>query len=175
MTLEITSTLNKIFSIFCLVGLLSVATACSDKKEHSVVGMWVLTTRTVDIPFDGNQDGVAHINLLKEIDCNKEETLTFEANGTVSSGNEFSNVLHYFKEDGTNIYKINSDCNTEGIISFASEYRINEEDTIMISNRVYVLKENTLTTTYKDAVEIYNEDATEVIETKDLKLIYSRP
>lgn len=148
--------------------------SCSDKSEHVVIGDWLLTTRTIDLPFDVNQDGVSNTNLVAEIDCNKTETLTFDNNGTVSSGNEFSNLLRYYKENDTNVYRIISDCNTEGIISFASEFKVTDERTIKISDRVYVLSGNTLTTVYENSVKIYNEDFTEVIETKDLKLIYTK-
>lgn len=167
-------TLKKIALAFLLIVLLSFTISCSDKSEHDVVGVWLLTTRTIDIPFDVNQDDISNTNLVAEIECNKTETLTFENNGMVSSGNEFSNPLKYYKEDDTNVYRIISDCNTEGIISFASEFEITEENTIKISDRVYTLNGDALTTVYKDAVEIYNEDFTEVLETKDLTLIYSR-
>ncbi|WP_178984017.1 hypothetical protein [Winogradskyella helgolandensis] len=166
--------MNKVFSVCFLIGLLGLTTSCSDKNEHGVVGTWLLTTRTVNIPFDVNQDGVSNTNLIAEINCNERETLTFEINGTVSSGNEFSNVLRYFKEENTDVYKVNSDCNREGIISFASEYSTPEENTIKVSARVYVLNGDTLTTVYKNAVDIYNEDFTEVIETKDLTLVYTK-
>ena len=148
--------------------------SCSDKSEHDVIGVWLLTTRTIDLPFDVNLDGVSNTNLIAEIDCNKTETLTFDNNGTVSSGNEFSNPLKYYIENDTNVYRIISDCNTEGIISFASEFEIAEERIIKISDRVYVLSGDTLTTVYENSVKIYNEDFTEVIETKDLKLTYTK-
>ncbi|WP_152487267.1 hypothetical protein [Winogradskyella psychrotolerans] len=166
--------MKKTALVSLLIVLLGSTMSCSDKSEHDVIGIWLLTTRTSDLPFDVNQDGVFNTNLVSEIDCNKTETLTFETNGTVSSGNEFSNPLKYYKEEATNVYRINSDCNTEGIISFASEFEITEEDTIKISDRVYVLSGNTLTTVYENSVNIYNEDFTEVIETKDLKLIYTK-
>ncbi|MBF8149333.1 hypothetical protein ITJ86_05460 [Winogradskyella sp. F6397] len=166
--------MNKILAVCFLICIIGMTTSCSDESEHDIVGVWLLTTRTVDIPFDVNQDGESNTNLTKEIDCNKEETLTFKNNGSVFSGNEFSNPLQYYKEDTTNVYRINSDCNTEGIISFASEYNITDEDTIKISDRVYVLQQNTLTTVYKNAVDIYNEDFTEVLETKDLTLVYTK-
>ncbi|WP_179334489.1 hypothetical protein [Winogradskyella costae] len=166
--------MKKIASAFLLIVLLSSAVSCSDNNEHHVIGVWLLTTRTIDLPFDVNKDGVSNENLIKELDCNTKETLTFENNGTVFSGNEFSNPLKYYKEEGTNEYKIISDCNTEGIISFASEFQIIEETTIKISNRDYVLSGDTLTTIYKNSVKIYTEDFSEVIETKDLKLIYTK-
>ncbi|MBU2929707.1 hypothetical protein [Winogradskyella psychrotolerans] len=166
--------MNKIVSVCFLIGLLGLTTSCSDKNEHGVVGTWLLATRTVDIPFDVNKDGVFNTNLIAEIDCNERETLTFETNGTVSSGNEFSNVLRYFKDDSTNVYSINVDCNKEGIISFASEYSIIEENTIKVSNRIYVLKSDTLTTVYKNAIDIYNEDFTDIIETRDLTQVYTK-
>ena len=148
--------------------------SCSDKSEHDVIGVWLLTTRTIDLPFDVNQDGVSNTNLIAEIDCNKTETLTFDNNGTVSSGNEFSNPLKYYKENDTNVHRIISDCNTEGVISFASEFETIEKSTIKISDRVYELSGNTLTTVFENSVKIYNEDFTEVIETKDLKLIFTK-
>ncbi|WP_458625901.1 hypothetical protein [Winogradskyella sp. PC D3.3] len=162
-------------SIACsLIGLLGFITSCSDRNDHQITGVWLLTTRTIDIPFDVNEDGIAHTNLLDEIDCNERETLSFDTNGMITSGNEFSNTLRFYKEVNTGRYKLNSDCNREGIISFASTYDIIEENTFKISNRVYVLSDNTLTTVYKDAVDIYNDDFSEVLETKDLKLIYTK-
>ncbi|WP_139181030.1 hypothetical protein [Winogradskyella thalassocola] len=166
--------MKKIVLASLLIVLLGSMMSCSDKSEHDVIGVWLLTTRTIDLPFDVNQDGVSNTNLVAEIDCNKTETLTFENNGTVSSGNEFSNPLKYYKEEGTNVYRIISDCNTEGIISFASEFEITEESTIKIYDRVYVISGDTLTTIYENSIKIYNEDFTEVIETKDLKLIYTK-
>jgi len=161
----------KAFFILCLA---IAMIACTKSDKSKAVGVWQLTTRTTDIPFDVNNDGVFSTNLVDEIDCNDIETLTFEENGTVFSGNEASVIMKYFKTADTNSYGLNIDCNKEGIISFASSYNEIDEDTIQVSGRNYVIDNNTMTTIFKDAVKVYNEDFTEIIETRDLKLVYKK-
>ncbi|WP_179339597.1 hypothetical protein [Winogradskyella ludwigii] len=166
---------NKNLTItYLLLCLLVFTTSCSESAEYDIVGVWGLTTRTADIPFDVNEDGVFNTNLIQEINCNTLETLTFESNGTVFSGNEFSTSVTYFKDEVTNTYWIDVDCDKDGIISFASEYNVIEDNKIKISQRNYTLNSDTLTTVYENAVKIYNSDLTEIIETKNLTLIYTK-
>ncbi|MFD1014519.1 hypothetical protein [Winogradskyella rapida] len=161
----------KAFLILCLVG---VTTACSDNDKSKVIGVWELTTRTIAIPFDVNEDGVANTNLVEEIDCNSLETLTFEENGSVYSGNEASVLMQFYKHDEDDTYGLQVDCNKESLISFASSYDEVNANTVQISGRNYEIQGDTMTVVFEDAITIYNEDFSEALETKDLTLIYTK-
>jgi len=164
---------NIINAIFILC--LAVATSsCTESDKSKVIGVWKLKTRTTDIPFDVNNDGSFSTNLVDEIDCNEIETLTFEENGTVFSGNEASVILKYFKTADSNTYGLNVECNKDGVISFASSYNEIDENTIQVSGRDYVISNNEMTVVFEGAVKIYNEDFSEIIETRDLTLVYTK-
>ncbi|WP_179352504.1 hypothetical protein [Winogradskyella vidalii] len=155
--------------LFCF--LLSCSNDDSDSK---IVGTWQLTTRTVGVTFDVNNDNTYNDNLLEVVDCNDSEILTFSADGTVSSGNEFPKDIIYFKYNNSDYYGLQVECNQDGLISFASEYKEVAADTIMILNQNYYIDADTLTTVYDNAITIYSEDLTSVIETRDLTLIYTK-
>ena len=157
--------------LICLLGL---SMSCSEKKDSQIIGVWKLTTRTINIPFDVNNDGLYNNNLIEEVECNPIETLTFDNNGTVYSGNELSSELTFFKQTNPVTYGINVTCDESAIISFASEFNIISTDTIQISARNYIVNDTTLATIFENAVEIFNKDFTEILETRDLTLIYSK-
>lgn len=158
-----------------LICLMGVVMSCSSNDEDSKIeGTWQLTTRTTGISFDVDNDTNYSENLVEEIDCNDSETLTFKADGTVSSGSEYATKIVYFKYRDSDNYGIQVECNEDGMISFASVYDKIDADTVVISGRNYHLNAKTLTTVFENEIAIYNEDFTEVIETRDLKLIYTK-
>lgn len=147
--------------------------SCSkDTNVSHIVGTWQLSTRTIGASFDVNQDNIYRTNLIKEANCNDIETLTFTEEGTVFSGNEYVSDIIYFKYDDSDNYGINVECDKNRIISFASEYEDLNEASVLILDKVYRIEDHTLTTIFEDAITIYNEDLTTVIETRDLKLVY---
>jgi hypothetical protein len=73
------------------------------------------------------------------------------------------------------MYRVNVECNEEGTISFATTFR-QSTDTMVSYNDIEstIIDNNQLISVYKDAVNIYNEDMTEVIATKDLTLVHTK-
>jgi len=64
-------------------------------------------------------------------------------------------------------------CDTEGVISLATEYSVNnvaltigENEARIDNNKIFIV--------FEDRLKIYNEDLTEVLDTKDLTLVYSK-
>ena len=80
--------MKKIFlNLFILSGLL-LATACSSDSDDNdnnaeLEGTWRLTAWNVGESYDLNNDGTSSSNLLDEIDCYNNETISF-ANGVAT-------------------------------------------------------------------------------------------
>lgn len=150
--------------------------SCSkdDSNEVTVIGTWELTTWTVNIPVDLNNDTVKSTNLLDESVCENNELLIFETNGTVLSNNTFNpSVVISQLNSNRDVYLFDVQCDLDGSIGLAGTFSQNENN-IMLFNTTAVIVGNQLTVTFQDAVDIYNEDLTEILSSKDLILIYAR-
>lgn len=153
-----------------------VSFACSNESYDSttVEGMWKLTAYNVDNGFDINNDGIKSINILDEIDCANNEFLTFEPNGVISSNLTFNPDIRIVLLDGTtDEYVFNVTCDNEGVIGFAANYTQNGE-TITYNNKNVSIIDNQLYVVFKNAVKIYNEGFIEVVDTKDLTMVYTK-
>lgn len=161
-----------------LILLFSISiTSCSTDDENiasSVVGIWELTELNASLSLDLNNDTVSSTNLLEEITCNNNEILNFEANGVVTSNNTFNSKIEFYQIEGAELeYSANIECASEGSIGFASSY-IETGNTVEFNGSVSELIGNQIIRTFEDAVKIYNEDFTAVIETRDLRLVYTK-
>ena len=160
-----------------VVFFISVLTwSCTNElyESASVEGVWELTAYNVESEFDINADGLKSTNLLNEIECANNETLTFDSNGTVSSNgtfNPFSQIA--LLDAGTMAYTFNVECDTEGVIGFAAGYTQNGE-TITYNNHNAIIKNHQLYVVFIDAIEIFSKDYKEVVEKQDLTLVYTR-
>lgn len=169
----------KIFSVaLSIITILFLFTSCADNDDNpsKLVGTWELTSWSINIPFDVNVDTVESLNLLEEISCANNETLVFKTDGTLYSNDSFNhNIKITLLNETTNMYRVNVECNEEGTISFATTFR-QSTDTMVSYNDIEstIIDNNQLISVYKDAVNIYNEDMTEVIATKDLTLVHTK-
>jgi hypothetical protein len=142
--------------------------------DSSVVGSWQLTTWSVFIPIDLNNDAITNNNLLNEATCDNNETLIFESNGTVSSNSTYNPQVYISLVNGTtDNYSFDVDCDTEGAIGLAGTYTQNN-NSITLFNTTAVINGNQLTVVYENAIDIYNEGFTEIMDTKDLTLVYTK-
>lgn len=152
-------------------------TSCSsddmqNQNNSNLQGIWKLAAWNVEDGFDMNNDGVINTNLLNEIDCSQNETLLFEANGVVSLNTTFNpDIEIVLLNDTANDYRFNIECDTEGIISLATSYTVNGS-AISIGESNAQFDGNQISMVFENSLEIYNEDSTEVIATKDLTLVY---
>jgi hypothetical protein len=159
--------------------LLVCFTSCStddtqDSNDSPIVGVWELTAWNVEEAFDFNNDGTANTNLLNEINCSRNETLFFENNGVVSLNTTFNPDLNIsLLNNETNTYNFDVTCDTEGVVSLATEYTI-ENSMITIGESVAEIEGGQMFLVFEDRIKIYNEDFTEVFDTKDLTLVYSK-
>ncbi len=150
--------------------------ACSsdDSNLTSIEGIWKLVAYNVGEGFDINNDGIKSINLLEEIGCTNNEELLFESTGVVYTNASFNpGIKIYIVNEETNAYAFNIVCDTEGVISFASNY-IQKENTIAFNNHNAVISNNQLYIVFQDAIGIYNSDFTKVLRRVDLTLVYSK-
>ena len=164
-------TLRLLFFSFCFIICLS----CSkDNVENPVIGNWELTTWTVDIPFDLDNDMASSTNFLDKTACNVNETLSFDDNGNVSSSDTFNPEITIRLKDGTSdVYFVNEVC-AEGSIGFSTSYIQVNNQNVELNGAVGIVANKKLTLVYVNAVKIYNEALTEVIATKDLTLVYMK-
>ena len=163
--------LRLLFLSTCFTLILS----CSkDDPKNPVVGNWKLLTWTVDIPFNLDNNEVSSLNFLDKTACSVNETLTFDKNGIATSHDTFNPEDTIRLKDGTSdVYFIEEIC-AEGSIGFSTEYTKVSEQHIELNGVVGVLQDERLTFVYVNAIKIYNEALTEVIQSKDLTLVYTK-
>lgn len=162
--------MSKYFQFLLLFILI---TSCSDSKN--IVGNWKLVSWDIGIEIDANGDGIKNSNLLIESDCMNKELLKVEENGTISSKFTFNPTVRINKVDS---YNIKVEC-PKGSIGFASSYTIENDRLLLDSEGYYEIIQYEeegigLKRTFKNAIKIYNYDFSEVTETRDLTLIYTK-
>lgn len=170
--------MKKLLLNLCLAFMLVCFASCSsddmqDSNDLSIVGVWQLTAWNVEGGFDINNDGTKSSNLLNEIDCFRNETLFFDKNGVVSLNTTFNPDIEIALLYESNEYTFNVTCDTEGVVSLATEYTINES-IIKIGESEAQIQDNQILLVFEDRLKIYNQDLTEVVETKDLTLVYNK-
>jgi len=164
--------MRKSFLILCGVFTFLILMNCSNKNSK-IVGKWKLTSWAVDLPLDINKDSITSLNLLDELECKNNETLVFDEHGIVMSNNTFHPTVEIGLNKITKDYIFNVDC-PEGVISNATSYIVNNDGTISINDEVVNIGDNFLTRTFKNAYNIYDENFVNVLDKRDLVLIYSK-
>ena len=171
--------MNKLLLNLCIAFVLVCFTSCStddmqDSNNSSITGVWKLTAWNIDGGFDINNDGTVSTNLLNEIDCSRNETLFFDNDGVVSLNTTFNPDINIaLLNIETSEYSFNVACDTEGVISLATSYTVNDS-MIMIGESEAQIDGNQIFLVFQDRIKIYNEDFTQVLETKDLTLVYNK-
>jgi hypothetical protein len=173
--------MSKFFSIISFILVFAFSTSCFKDQDDlnalnnfSVVGTWELTNWTLQIPIDLNDDAISSINLLDEALCNNNETLTFDTDGIVASNMSYNPQVTISLTNGTtDNYIFDVECDMDGSIGAFGSYTQNN-DFITLFETTATLNGNQLTVVYEDAIDIFNEDLNEVVETKDLTLVYTK-
>lgn len=171
--------MNKLILNLCIAFVLVCFTSCSsddmqDSNNLSISGVWKLTAWNIEGGFDINNDGTISSNLLNEIDCSRNETLFFDNNGVVSLNTTFNpDIGIALLNETTDEYSFDVTCDTEGVISLATEYTI-KDSIITIGESEAMIEGNQISLVFEGRIKIHNEDFTEVIETKDLTLVYNK-
>lgn len=162
-----------LFSLFVLVSI----TGCSSDDEQNnnqskIQGIWKLSAWNVEDGFDMNFDSVVSTNLLNEIDCTQNETLLFDANGIVSSNNTFNPDLEIVLiNEATQEYSFSIECDIEGVIGFATLYSVKGNNVLFGENNA-ILDGNHISILFENSIEIWNNDLTQIVDTKDLTTVY---
>ena len=167
--------MNITFRLLFLSIWIIIFTSCNndDDKNH-ILGNWELMSWTAEIPFDLHNDKAPSLNLLDKTSCRVNETLTFDKNGVVSSDDTFNPKITISLKGGTSdVYFVEEIC-AEGSIGFSTSYVKDNNQNIEFNNAVGNVESNKLTLVYDDAIKIYNEELTEVIDRKDLTLVYRK-
>ncbi|SHH43041.1 hypothetical protein [Winogradskyella jejuensis] len=157
------------FSV-CLLLLFTYAViSCQENNEY--LGDWELQSWSFDIEMDLNNDNTSSFNLLEETSCVNQEVLTLKSNNTLGSKKTFSSNLRVSKEGA--VYKVSEKCN-KGSLGFSSAFKKINDTLVLEEGGEYILNRNKLTRTFKGFIKVYNQDFSEVLETKDLVLTYIR-
>jgi hypothetical protein len=143
------------------------------KIQSQVIGEWELVTYSVGTSFDIDKDGTSNLNLLHEIDCVNNEVLKFETTSVVSSNNTYNPAIHISKSEMDSTYDFNIEC-SEGVIGFTTNFSQISSDSFQFNDKSFTIINSLFEITLEDEVQIYNEDFTEIIETRDLVLTYSK-
>ncbi|MEM5564440.1 hypothetical protein WNY78_04975 [Psychroserpens sp. AS72] len=142
-------------------------------NQSQVIGEWKLTSYSIGTSFDIDKDGTSHLNLLNEIDCVNNEILKFETSSIVSSNETYNPTINITKSEIDTTYDVNIEC-AEGVISFATGFSQVDVNTFQFNDNVFTISNNLFDIILVDEVEIYNEDFTTIIETRDLVLSYTK-
>lgn len=150
-----------------------ICSSCSkDEVKAPVVGVWELVGWTVDIPFELDDNIISSSNFLDKTVCEVNEILVFDSNGNVTSHDTFSPKITISLKDGTSdVYFVEEVC-AEGSIGFSTSYLQVDHQSIELNGATGFFTAKELNLVYSNAVEIYNEARTEVIENKNLTLTY---
>jgi hypothetical protein len=171
--------MNKLFfNLMVMLWLVGFTSCSSDDNQVSnsnpLIGVWHLTAWNVEGGFDINNDGTVSSNLLNEIDCARNETLFFDDNGVVSLNTTFNPDLEIvLLNPEMNLYSFEVGCDTEGVISLATSYT-RSESVIYMGETEAFYDGNEITIVFEDRLNVYNSDFTEIVETKDLTLVYKK-
>ncbi|OUS01925.1 hypothetical protein A9Q86_04550 [Flavobacteriales bacterium 33_180_T64] len=141
--------------------------------NSSIIGSWKLTNYNIGVSVDIDKDDIENLNLLNELNCSNNEILIFESNGTVSSNDTFNPNIDISKSNLNGDYVFYVEC-AEGVIGFATLYNTLNDDTVEFNDKPSAIIGNTLTRVFENVIEVYNEDFSEIIETKHLTLIYTK-
>ncbi|MBJ7881806.1 hypothetical protein [Gelidibacter salicanalis] len=167
--------MRKSLCLLCFSICIFVCSACStDDINNPILGSWKLTSWSIAIPFDLNSDAKFNTNLLDETNCEVNEVLSFDTHSLVASKNTFNPELTVSLKDGTSDKYIIKESCAEGAIGFATEYTQINAQSVSFNGAAGSVTVSTLTMVYKDAIKVYNEALTEVLETKDLTLVYEK-
>ncbi|MCK8479450.1 hypothetical protein [Psychroserpens algicola] len=153
--------------------LVSITSCSSDDTatDSNIIGSWQLTNYDIGLSVDIDKDENFNVNLLDELNCQNNEVLMFEANGTVSSNDTFNPTLLISKSMNGE-YEFDVEC-AEGSISFASSYAVDNNE-VIYSDNISTISDNKLYRTLENVINVYNDDFTQIIETRDLNLIYTK-
>ncbi len=142
--------------------------SCED--ENPLLGEWKLSSWHIDIEMDLDNDTIKSSNLLDEASCENKEMLTIFKNGTINAINTYNPTVKISKNGDKYVFDV--ECN-KGSIGFATNFKVLDDKVIIEPNgEEYHFSGKQLTRVFEDAINIYNIDFTEVIETKDLVLSY---
>ena len=154
---------------FFLLSVFAIVLSCKNNSD-SVIGEWQLLSYSFGIDMDINGDSVMSRNVLDETQCDNNETLTIKSNGTLNTTRTFAPKITVKKVD--NNYNVNVEC-LKGSIGFASSYKLFGDKLKLDSGDFYVFSDGEqLIRTFKDYVKVYNQDLSQVVETKDIIMIY---
>ncbi len=162
-----------------LVGIVCISLFSSCKKtaktkQLKCLGEWRLVNYSIGEAYDINNDGVSHLNLLKELNCENKEILKFESTGIVSSIASYNPRLNMSKFDAGESYVFNTEC-PEGVIGFATEFEQISDATFRFNGREFTILDNTFSLVFIDEVKVYeNSSLSEIVKTKNLTLTYSK-
>ena len=150
---------------------------CSCEKEEmviqysEVVGKWKLTELRSPIAFDINNDGISSFNILSELNCTNDEVLNFDALGGVQSVYTF-NYSHKIAETSAGTYMHEVECGNE-LLAWATDY-LNEGSDVYFLERKSEIKGNQLFTKYENSIDIYNSDFSEIVESLEVIMVYTK-
>lgn len=168
---------NPYTQIGCMILIcLALFSSCKEKdnsKQSQVFGDWRLTGYSIGEAFDLNNDGVSHLNLLNEINCENKDVLKFETTGIVSSSASYNPTIAVSKMAAGNAYVFDVNCAT-GVIGFATDFVWVSDQIFKFNGREFSIINNSFTRIVTDEVKIYDENLSEIIETRDLILTYSK-
>nr|WP_321228295.1 hypothetical protein [uncultured Psychroserpens sp.] len=107
------------------------------------------------------------------MDCVNSEILKFETTGVLSSNETYNPTIEISKSEIDNTYNFSIECQ-EGVISFATSFSQIDADTFQFNDKEFTIINNSFNIVLVEEIEIYNEDFTTVLETRDLVLTYSK-
>ncbi|TCK68920.1 hypothetical protein DFQ05_0430 [Winogradskyella wandonensis] len=151
--------------------ILFVVVATCAQTNNDILGEWTLKSWSVGSESTLVNNNKQSTNLLDITTCNNSEVLTVKANNTIGATNTFNPNIKISK--GENGYLVTEVC-TKGSLGFSNSFKLIDNKLVLDIGDSYIIKEDSLSRTFKNYIKVYNSDFTQVIERKDLILVYIR-
>lgn len=158
-------------SVFVFLLLIVFSYLGFSQTPNSPYGNWTLESWSVGIEMDLNKDGKSSDNLITETSCRNLEVLSIMNNNTLSDMSTFNPTVNISKSG--NVYRISEKCN-KGSIGFSNSFKIVDSNLNLDQGDQYKMQNGKLIRTFEGAINVFNDGYSDIIETKDLVLIYCR-
>lgn len=158
--------------LYCILVAVFLHSLSFSQKKNNYTGQWQLVSWSIGLEMDLNNDKDYSLNLIEETNCKNNETLTISSNGTLKSTNTFNPTVNISNRNSKYIFS--EKCN-KGSIGFSNAFTFESNDIQLDTGGKYKLtEEGNLLRVFEGAINVFNSDFSEILETRDLVLTYKK-
>ena len=148
----------------------------NSNSEASIEGTWKLSSWSAEEAVDLNNDGVAHLNLLDEMNCYANETIVFTSNTATYNGTSYADITFDLETGSSNQYNYTINCIEEN--SSQQGTYVKNGNTVVITfegdNTVATVSGNQLTFLVPEGYYTESSNNPNVTVEQDLTLVFTK-